>query len=243
MGVLALLIEGEGIPSTQISLIREHTANVQPPRALWVPFELGRPFGAPDDAGIQMEVLKAVLGLLERNDAPLIEDFPGDVSVLEASPDWVQAAGLPVLDQDEVSAMPLTRLLSRELELIRPLHDVARKQRNRTTVGTSGLKTKVIVDMLASCVDEAPLPNPHPEYALGLALKLASEDLKAFYLEAASFHSSASSRQLADWFWDQTAAGEGLRFLRAYLKDHPDQWVRAFVRGMLIPAERIRSRE
>jgi len=32
-----------------VSLIREQTAAIRPPRALWVPFMLGRPFGVPND--------------------------------------------------------------------------------------------------------------------------------------------------------------------------------------------------
>ena len=36
--------------TTGISLVRENTASMQPPRALWVPFPLGRPLGVPDDA-------------------------------------------------------------------------------------------------------------------------------------------------------------------------------------------------
>ncbi|MCH7711818.1 MAG: hypothetical protein IH903_09315, partial [Proteobacteria bacterium] len=53
------------MPTTQISLIREHTEKIVPPRALWVPFELGRPFGAPDDSGFQKRVLLGALELLE----------------------------------------------------------------------------------------------------------------------------------------------------------------------------------
>jgi len=52
---------------------------MRPPRALWVPFDLGRPFGAPRAAALQTEVLRAALALLERQDGPVIlEDFPHD---------------------------------------------------------------------------------------------------------------------------------------------------------------------
>ena len=40
MGGLGHYFESEGIASTQISLVRVHTENIKPPRALWVPFEL-----------------------------------------------------------------------------------------------------------------------------------------------------------------------------------------------------------
>ena len=41
MGALALYIEDEGVPTVGLSLVREHTAALKPPRALWVPFMLG----------------------------------------------------------------------------------------------------------------------------------------------------------------------------------------------------------
>ncbi|MBX7201296.1 MAG: hypothetical protein K1X51_18160, partial [Rhodospirillaceae bacterium] len=61
-----------------ISLIREHSAALQPPRALWVPFMLGRPLGVPNDPVFQQRVLRAALGLLEREQGPVLEDFPED---------------------------------------------------------------------------------------------------------------------------------------------------------------------
>ena len=76
MGGLAHYIEGEGIPTAQISLIREHTERLRPPRALFVPFPLGRPFGAANAPDFQRRVLQTVIGLLCSTDGPILEDFP-----------------------------------------------------------------------------------------------------------------------------------------------------------------------
>ena len=70
MSAIAHYLEEAGIPTTGISLVRDNTERMRPPRALWVPFELGRPFGAPNDADFQSEVLRAALALLERPDGP-----------------------------------------------------------------------------------------------------------------------------------------------------------------------------
>ena len=78
MGGLGHYFESEGIASTQISLVRVHTENIKPPRALWVPFELGRPFGVPHDPEFQLSVLRKVLGLTEHKKGPVLEDFPED---------------------------------------------------------------------------------------------------------------------------------------------------------------------
>ncbi|PPR23423.1 MAG: hypothetical protein CFH39_00667 [Alphaproteobacteria bacterium MarineAlpha10_Bin2] len=65
MGGLAHYLEEEGLATTQISLIRLHSEKTRPPRALWVPFELGRPFGPPNDVPFQRRVLMATLELLQ----------------------------------------------------------------------------------------------------------------------------------------------------------------------------------
>jgi hypothetical protein len=75
-------LEEAGIPTVQISLIREHTAAFNAPRALWVPFMLGRPFGAPGHAPFQKQVLQEALKLLELAQEPVLRDF-----LQEAPPD------------------------------------------------------------------------------------------------------------------------------------------------------------
>ena len=73
--------EEEGLSTVAISLIRPQTENTKLPRALWVPFELGRPrLGLPGDAAFQeARVILATLTMLERDHGPvIIEDFPDD---------------------------------------------------------------------------------------------------------------------------------------------------------------------
>ncbi len=68
-------IEREGITTVSISLLREVAAVVKPPRALFVPFPMGYPLGAPNDAELQHRVIAAALALLDRNDVPILADF------------------------------------------------------------------------------------------------------------------------------------------------------------------------
>ena len=89
MSALGHYIEEEGIATVAISLIRSQTESTKPPRALWVPFELGRPFGPPSDPAFQKHVILAALRLLEREDGPvLIEDFPEDDPRAQPDPAW-----------------------------------------------------------------------------------------------------------------------------------------------------------
>lgn len=68
-------LEREGITTVSLSLLREVTAQLKPPRALWVPFPMGYPLGEPNNADLQHEVIAAALKLLERNDVPVLEPF------------------------------------------------------------------------------------------------------------------------------------------------------------------------
>src|SRR5260370_1094923 len=82
-------LEEEGLATVAISLIRPQTERTRPPRALWVPFELGRPFGPPSDPAFQKRVVLAALRLVERQSGPvIIEDFPDDDPRARPDPGW-----------------------------------------------------------------------------------------------------------------------------------------------------------
>lgn len=67
-------------------------------------------------------------------------------------------------------------------------------------------------------------------------LKLATEELKAFYLEAAAAQPGAIiRRQAADWFWGQTAAARLLLALRAVCLAAPEPNVRWIGQNLMVP--------
>ena len=73
--LLQAAIERAGIATVSISLLREVTSVIKPPRALFVPFPMGYPLGAPNDAPLQHRIIAAALGLLESNSVPVLEEF------------------------------------------------------------------------------------------------------------------------------------------------------------------------
>lgn len=75
VGLLSGAIERENITTVGISLLREITSVIHPPRALFVPFPMGFPLGAPHDAALQHQVIRAALDLLPRTDVPVLEAF------------------------------------------------------------------------------------------------------------------------------------------------------------------------
>ncbi len=75
VGLLAGAIERENITTTSVSLLREVTSIIHPPRALWVSYPMGFPLGAPNHPALQHQVIAAALALLPRTDVPVLETF------------------------------------------------------------------------------------------------------------------------------------------------------------------------
>ncbi|HYE71948.1 MAG TPA: hypothetical protein VEF04_01405 [Blastocatellia bacterium] len=75
VGLLAAAIERRGLTTTSISLLREVTAIINPPRALFVPFPLGYPLGTPNNPILQHQVITASLELLNETNVPVLADF------------------------------------------------------------------------------------------------------------------------------------------------------------------------
>jgi len=205
VSALAHWLEEEGIATTLVALFRPHAERIAPPRALWVPFELGRPMGPPGDAAFQRGVLEACLRLLERDDGPsLIEDFPHDDPDAAADPHWRCPVAVTATD------------LPSEIEQVRPHYERARERFGRTTVGVSDVDVEAAAAYLAAYAKDESAERPRGGMAPASLMRFCADDLKAFYLEAAgSGEGTPSSRQLCDWFWRQTVAGRTLHAIFA----------------------------
>ena len=90
--MLSRALERAGLVTVGITLVREHTEKVKPPRALWVPFPYGRPLGAPNDPELQLGVIRAALDLYSAPGGPVLADFlqpdensTGDLTLPQAS--------------------------------------------------------------------------------------------------------------------------------------------------------------
>ena len=75
VGLLAAAIERENIATVSLSLLREVTSVIRPPRALFVPYKMGYPLGEANNPELQLRIIAAGLKLLTRNDVPIIEEF------------------------------------------------------------------------------------------------------------------------------------------------------------------------
>lgn len=208
------------MPTTGISLVREHTEIVRPPRALWVTFALGRPMGVPDDAPFQRRVVKAALDLLARTDSPLIVDYPEHVEEPADFSGWACPINLAPGQVDSLAA---------EVDRLATWHDRAVTKLGRTTVGVSGLDIPAAAALVAQALD-GELPPAQ-------ALKEAVDDLRAYYLEAAwAFPDPGSPASRKKWFWEETRLAAAMLALQPRLAASDDPNHRILGNLTLIPA-------
>lgn len=213
MGGLAHFIERAGIATTQISLVRLHSEKLRPPRALWVSFELGRPLGPPNQPDFQHGVLMATLRLLEAEKGPLLVDYPLDAPVSAGEQSgWSCPISFSAPAEALTGAAAFDQELRDELAYLQPWYDRAVATRRRTSVGASGLQLAALAQLICDLMGNSLPPSPRADLPLAEVARLAAEDLKAFYFEAASAQpGDASTAQLRAWFWDTSRAGAALR--------------------------------
>lgn len=234
MGALGHYLEQEGVPTAQISLIREQTAAIKPPRALWVPFMLGRPLGAPNEADFQRKVLRTLLSLFERPTGPVLEDFPEEAP---ASAHQDSGFACPVTfasAQNKVGG--IARALRDEVAQLAPWYDLARKRRGRTTVGIFGATVEDAVNHIATYLGDAPNPPVVTGLSAGLAVKRACDDVKAYYYEAvAAQPGNLAAKAIDEWFWQETAAAKAFLEIRQICLNSNDESLKPLGKISLIP--------
>ena len=240
MGALGHYLEQEGVATTQISLIRIHTERIAPPRALWVPFELGRPLGPPGNPAFQTRVLRAVLSLLERPAGPVLEDFPDDEPA-GATPNLPLACPVRFGDAELDAEDQLVRAFRAEVDGLRNWYDEAVRRRRRTTADTTGLAPEVVADFIAGFAGGGEPDNPVPDVSLGAALKMASEDLKAYYNEAITAQPGGTTDpvRLEDWFWGETVAARVLNEVRKHCQGRPGRENQMLGSLLLVPRRQL----
>ena len=241
MGALGHFIEREGVPTAQISLIREHTAAIRPPRALWVPFMLGRPFGAPNEPDFQRTVLRALLALFEWPSGPVLEDFFEEAPASHAG---ATAFASPVrFAQPEGGADGPGEAVRREIAQLAPWYEMARRRRGRTTVGVSGLAIEEAASHAVSYLGGSPRPPYADGISAGVALKRACDDLKAYYYEAVAARPGSLTAQVVDhWFWHETAAAKVFLALQQVCLNSPDTSLRPLGEIALVPQAIVHMR-
>jgi hypothetical protein len=241
VSALGHYLEEEGIATVAIALIRPQAENTKPPRALWVPFELGRPFGPPNDPAFQKRVILSALRLLELENGPvIIEDFADDDPRAQPDPAW--RPPLTTATVAAISAESLASQLEAEVLLLQHAYRGWVAHHGRSTVGLSGLSMTECARYVAAWLRGKAPPSPRDGFSAPLILRFAVDDVKAYCLEAAAAGTARpSSRQLGDWFWNTTATGAAIYALREALQAEEDERLRLIVSNFMVPAARLRT--
>ncbi len=228
--MLARALEAQGVATTSISMVREHTEKVKPPRALFVPFPFGHALGRPDDPALQHRVLAAALALLGEPAGPVLRDFPDDGGPGEEPPAPTQASAIApaaMIPGDAVAeAMAMQPCRAQWLTA----------SRGRTAFGLAGVPAErmgEVVRFLQVFAEggDADLPERPRDLARPGFIRYCADDLKALYFEGRlATTPGASGDEIARWFWSQTAAGQLLRRVRDRLdaSDDPRSKAAAF---------------
>jgi hypothetical protein len=247
VGGLSHYFENEGIPTTSISLIRQHTERLRPPRALAVPFELGRPFGVPDEPEFQRRVLGACLGLFERTSGPVLEDFPDKPPGSdEDTAGWTCPVSFAPPPEDLGDAEIVCRALVQEIGLLKPWYEEAVRSQKRSGFGISGKTPEEIADFLAEFVtDPDATEPPYPGEAIGTGFKRMADDLRYYYIQAAIARPDARSTdvEVANWLWGETTLGQVLIAIRDHAMDCEETSLKRLATTAMVPThQRFRTK-
>lgn len=241
MGGLAHYLEEEGIPTTQIALIRKHAEEIKPPRALAVPFELGRPLGGPNEPDFQRRVLRDCLELLERESGPVLEDFPDNPpGTDEAQPEgWACPVNFAAPVQDMSDEELLTQTLLQELSLLKPWYEESKQSRGgRTNFGVSGKAPEEIPAFLASLVvNREDTPSPIDGKPAALAFKHMADDIRYYYMESAIARPDGrvTDLDIGNWLWGETTLGKVLVEIRNWAMESDDKGFKALSVTAIVP--------
>ena len=232
---MAHMLEERGLPTTVLALVLPQVENTRPPRALMVPFMLGRPLGEPNDSDFQRRVLLQALRLLERTDGPVIlEHFPDDNPSHADRSGWEPSVKVPAPRAfDDAEAWESA--FRDELELVLPAWERFEARFGRSTVGLSGQSLQDWPEF-ATAFLRGELPTVAMHDTPALALRFLCDDIKAMYGEAAQADGPApSAGQIDRWFWRETVAGQLLIALRSKAMDSPNNALKTVGGRFFVP--------
>lgn len=159
-----------------------------------------------------------------------------DATATAAEPSDLSGMACPISFKRGTSDDTLAAQVRQEITELLPWYDLARERRGRTTFGAAGLEIKALVDLLVAWSEGKPPPANAAAPPSVATLKLAVEDLKAFYLESAGAQPSAlGSRDFANWLWSETAGGRLLVAVHKACVASPDPSWRLVGANYIVP--------
>jgi hypothetical protein len=227
--VLARVFEEAQLTTLTIAMVREHAERVKAPRTLFVPFPFGYALGKPNDPALQHRVIAAALDLLQREQGPVLEDFPE-----EEMPQMLpQASGVRLVEAGA------KRDPADEVTALRTFYERwVKDHHGRTAVGLCGIPQRRWRGMIRfleaySRGEAADLPERPAEVSRPQFLRYCVDDLKAFFYEARmAQRPNVSEQDLHEWFWAETATGQLIRTTAERMKTSDDPMLKYIAYGL-----------
>ena len=90
MGLIQRAIEAAGVPTVSVSILRDITEKVRPPRALFVRWPFGHPLGEPHNLAQQFTILRDAFAFLYAASPGEIRDlaYPWRRYSYSMPPEW-----------------------------------------------------------------------------------------------------------------------------------------------------------
>lgn len=164
--------------------------------------------------------MKHAFNLLERDTGPVLEEYPFDIEDIEGE-------GSPLACPVDFSKRPellsksevLKSALLNEIGTMQTWYEVACRQASKSKqsmTGLSNLTSIEIAELFVNFLDNKIEENETGGHKLSDILRLAAEDIKAFYFKAVSAQPGQSTHPetLADWFWGETLAAAAINEVR-----------------------------
>lgn len=169
-------------------------------------------------------------------DYPVDADEHSDVSDPLACPVNFQARSESVSITDT-----MIEEFERELSTMQTWYDLASEKSSRPPPGVSGLSVRQIKDLLADFVNNRIDTQEINDQKVSDLLRLACEDLKAFYFKAVSAQPGQSTdvTVLADWFWGGTYAAACINEVRKICLTQQSKDMQLAGKLLLIPRSQM----
>lgn len=202
-----------------------------------MPFWYGRPFGEPNNPGLQMRVLRAALDLLSHEQGPVLETFAEEAPSTALPENWQPPIGLCEKPAEDASDDVIAEALRAEIDVVAPRHRQWCVTRGSSLVGPSGLRLDQIPELLCAYLDRREAEVDFVRRP-GVALKFGCQELFDAYAESALVTSEDAPFAIRRWFWTATAAGLAIRRVADVARDSADHRSRVLAqKNLLRPRE------
>lgn len=222
--MLSRIFEERGLCTVGISLVREHTVKIKPPRAVFVPFPFGIPLGHRYDVREQRAVLEAAFATLDAPSGPVLVDFTAPDRNERGAP--LQAADV------EVSAE------ARAIDLAGEVDAMVAEWGADAGLGLSRVPPQRFVEFVRFLQDdvagsESDAFERPPDLARPQFVRYGVDDLRRMYMDVRMrTHPEESSDDRQRWFLGRTALGAFLRELRDHMNASEDPLTKATAAGI-----------